>query len=72
VPGSDRNGDRVRLAYRAAYGREATEEETRLSAGFLDDQAASHEKSGRPDPDRLALADLCQALMGSSEFIYIP
>jgi mono/diheme cytochrome c family protein len=64
--------DEVRQAYRLAYGREPTSEENQLAAGFLAEQTTSHEKAGRPDPRRLALADFCQALMGGSEFIYVP
>ena len=65
-------GDPVRQAYRLAYGREPTEAETAIATTFLADQAASHEKDGRPGPGRVALADFCQALMGGSEFVYVP
>jgi hypothetical protein len=62
----------VRLGYRIAYGRDPNDAEARLAAAFLADQAARHEQDGQSDPDRLALVDLCQALMSASEFIYIP
>jgi mono/diheme cytochrome c family protein len=62
----------VRRAYRMAFGREPTSAEARLSADFLDGQAASYQRAGSPDPRRRALTDFCQSLIGSSEFIYIP
>ncbi len=62
----------IRQAYRRAYGREASDAEVEAGAGFLAGQAASHEKAGQPEPKKLALADFCQALMGGSEFIYVP
>ena len=65
-------GDAAGLAYRIAYGREPTAAEARLARGFLDGQAASYEGDGRPDPRGRALADFCQALLGASEFLYIP
>jgi cytochrome c553 len=64
--------DVVRQAYRVAYGREPTELENQIADSFLTSQATSHERDGRPDPRRMALADFCQALMGGSEFIYVP
>jgi hypothetical protein len=66
------DADVVKLAYRMAFGREPGADESRLSAEFLSNQGASHEEAGRSDPRRAALADFCQALMGGSEFIYIP
>ena len=66
------SNDTVRQAYRLTFGREPTEAESRIATEFLDGQTASHQKDGRPDPRRLALADFCQALMGGSEFIYVP
>ena len=62
----------IRQAYRLAYGREPSEAEAKVAAGFLADETASQEKAGRPDPAKLALADFCQALLGGSEFIYVP
>ncbi len=62
----------VSLAYRIAFGREPTESESRRALGFLADQRSAYEREHRPDPDRSALVDLCQALIGMNEFIYIP
>jgi mono/diheme cytochrome c family protein len=62
----------VALAYRIAFGREPTEAESRLAAGFLADQRSAYAREHRPDPERSALVDFCQALIGMNEFIYIP
>jgi hypothetical protein len=50
-------------AWRLAYARPASPEERKLAAEFLAAQTAA----GSPSP----LADLCQALLNSSEFLYI-
>ncbi len=62
----------VAIAYRIAFGRDPTESEARLAAGFLDGQRSAYAREGRPDPDRSALVDFCQALIGMNEFIYVP
>ncbi len=67
-----RRRHRWHAAYRIAFGREPTEAEARLAAGFLAGQRAAYARDGRPDPDRSALVDFCQALIGMNEFIYIP
>ena len=46
--------------------------EARLAAGVPRRQRSAYRDDGRPDPDRSALVDFCQALMGMNEFIYIP
>ena len=58
--------------YRIAFGRSPTPDESRLAAEFLAGQSAVYRRDGKPNPDRLALVDFCQALMSMSEFIYIP
>ena len=62
----------VARAYRIAFGRDPTESEARLAAAFLAAQRSAYARDGRPDPDRSALVDFCQALIGMNEFIYIP
>ena len=59
-------------AYRIAFGRDPTESEARLAAGFLAAQRSAYARDGRPDPDRRLLVDFCQALIEMNEFIYIP
>ncbi len=62
----------VASAYRIAFGRDPTESETRLAAGFFANQQSAYAHDGGPAPDRRALVDLCQAIIGMNEFIYIP
>ena len=62
----------VSLAYRIAFGRDPTESESRAAARFLADQRSAYARERRPDPDRSALVDFCQAVIGMNEFIYIP
>jgi cytochrome c553 len=64
--------ERVRAAYRIALGREPTVEESRLVAEFLANQEGVYRRDGKSDPSRLALVDLCQAVMSTSESIYVP
>jgi mono/diheme cytochrome c family protein len=61
----------VPRAYRIAFGRDPGGDEARLSSEFLARQAEGYEHDGKSEPVRLALVDLCQALMSMSEFIYI-
>jgi len=65
-------GDAVRLGYRIAYAREPSDAEIRLANLFLAGQTKTYAQAGIPDPARLALVDLCQALMSMSDFVYIP
>jgi hypothetical protein len=62
----------VAIAYRIAFGREPAEPEAQLAAAFLAGQRLAYARDGRPDPEQAALVDLCQAMMGMNEFIYIP
>ncbi len=62
----------VRDAYRIAFGREATADESRLSTEFLTRQAEIYRRDAKSDAERRARIDLCQALMSMSEFIYVP
>jgi hypothetical protein len=64
--------DSVRDAYRIAFGRPPTDDEVRLSTAFLAGQAETYRRESKPEPERLARVDFCQALMSLSEFIYIP
>jgi len=64
--------DPVREAYRIAFGRAPTADESAASADFLARQAAAYRREGREDAGRRARVDFCQALMSMSEFIYVP
>ena len=71
VAGADR-AEAIRHGYRLAFGREPTADEARAAADFLDGQGSAYQRAAKPEPGRLAFVDFCQALMGASEFIYIP
>ena len=67
----------IKEIYRLSLAREATLEEIELSSRFLRDQAESYSGTGArkaqspEDADRLALADLCQAVLVLDEFVYV-
>jgi hypothetical protein len=59
----------VAQAYRAAWGRVATEDEVALGRKFLQQQTAL---LGGTDPARAAaVADFCHALLNANEFLYV-
>jgi Protein of unknown function (DUF1553) len=55
-------------AWRIAYARPPSAEELRLAVAFLADQLAVI--AGEADPELAAMTNLCQALLGSNEFLY--
>jgi hypothetical protein len=63
--------DPLKRAYRLAYGREPNGEERTLMTAFLAEQAKSYGANGM-DAEKLALADVCQVLLASNEFVYLP
>ena len=77
----DRGGEnpnaQIKEMYRLSLAREATLEEIELSRRFLRDQAESYSGTGErkarspEDAGRLALADLCQAVLALDEFVYV-
>ncbi|WP_435008438.1 PSD1 and planctomycete cytochrome C domain-containing protein [Tundrisphaera lichenicola] len=58
-------------AYRLALARPPAPDELADDLDFLRDQAGSYRASGQADPERSALADLCQAILGLNEFAYV-
>jgi hypothetical protein len=65
-------------AWRLAFGRPPTAAEIAAGTAFLAEQTAAvaavaptDPKAPRPDPARLALANLCQAFMSSNGFLYV-
>ncbi|HUS35241.1 MAG TPA: DUF1553 domain-containing protein, partial [Verrucomicrobiae bacterium] len=58
-------------AWRLALGREPTKPEIEASLEFLKNQKDKRAKRGEKDAEKLALADFCQAIFASNEFIYI-
>ena len=65
-------GDPLASVYRLAYGRVPSPEERTTMTAFLERQTASYRDSGLPEPGTLALADVCQAVLASNEFVYLP
>lgn len=57
--------EKVRYAFRLAMGRAPAAGEADLLATFLDRQRQKHGDAA------LALAEMCQALLGTNEFIYL-
>ncbi len=64
------------LAWRLAFGKLPTDTERNSGTAFLTDQVATlttstmNEKN-KPDPVRLALANLCHALVSANGFLYV-
>jgi hypothetical protein len=63
----------IALAYRQAYGRTPTEEETARAETFLREQAARAAGSAPAGgtSDDAAWQDFCHAILNSNEFLYV-
>jgi hypothetical protein len=63
----------VGRAYAIAYGRPPSAAEAARALAFLAEQTADHVAAGRPADAAgpAALADLCQMLLASNEFLYV-
>ncbi len=61
----------IARAYRIAYGRAAAEEELNVAEAFLHSQRQLYAHQEEQQAAEQALADLCQMILGSSEFIYL-
>jgi len=64
---------RIERAYRLAFGRPPSAAEAARVLTFLAEQAADHVAAGRPADQSgpAALADLCQMLLASNEFLHV-
>ncbi len=64
---------RIERAYRLAYGRPPSTAEVVRALTFLTEQTADHVAAGRPAAEAgpAALADLCQMLLASNEFLHV-
>ena len=71
VAGTNRE-EAVAKAYKIAFGREPSAEEAKIAAEFLQSQTAAHQHDAKSEPEKVALADFCQALLSMSELIYVP
>jgi hypothetical protein len=67
---ADRMGQ-VTAAWRIALGREPRTLEVAAAVGHLEAQEKRFAAAGRPEPQRLALASLCHALLNCNEFLYV-
>jgi hypothetical protein len=63
--------ERIDHAYQVAFGRGASQAERSLSEAFVRQQSRNYEQAAVPKPRAQAWTDLCQALLGGTEFIYI-
>lgn len=61
----------VREAYRLAFAREPSAEESADDLAFLKRQAESYRQDGEGDGSRRALTDFCQSILCSNEFVTI-
>ena len=65
------SGRAVTRAWQLALGRMPRSDEQAAVAVFLERQERIYRVAGRPGPARTARVDLCQALLGMNEFIYV-
>ncbi len=62
--------DQVVFAWRLAYVRPPTREETELAVDYLKGQLALLSEQSNTNPVRQAMTNFCQALISSNEFLY--
>ena len=58
-------------AYQRAFGREPSEQEAQLAEAFLKQQVDVYQAANITEAVEAALADLCQTLFSTNEFIYV-
>lgn len=63
--------DPIEQAYRSALGRAPSPDERKLAEEFRTGQASEYRDAGRNDAEKVALADLCQAIFSMNEFVYV-
>lgn len=61
----------IREAWRLAFGRTPSEEESRAAQQFLAQQQELRSEAGESDGRKLAIVDLCQTLLSMNEFVYV-
>jgi hypothetical protein len=57
--------------YRIALGRPPEAAELRMAAAFIEKQESGYREAKQADSHAAALADFCQAVMSSNEFVYL-
>jgi hypothetical protein len=63
---------RLDSLYAALFARAPTSDERTLAEGFLADQMKQRQPDSPAGAERAAWTDLCQILLASSEFLYLP
>lgn len=71
VSGSGSTKEAIRKAFALALSRPPAVPELEDLVRFVAEQERSYKEQGRMDSQRLALTDLCQALLGLNEFVYV-
>lgn len=61
----------IQSLFRRTLGRPADDEETTLALELLQRHVATHQQAGREGSERLALIDLCRAVLNLNEFVYL-
>jgi hypothetical protein len=61
----------VRRLYALAFGRTPEPDEQKLASGFLEKQTEYFKTAGRKPAEHWARVDLCQALLGMNEFVFL-
>jgi hypothetical protein len=71
LPTKDTNpDDAVKVAFMTALCRPPSEHEVAETKSFLTAQTQSYASHGEPAPEHRAMADFCQVLLSSNEFVY--
>lgn len=61
----------MRTAWELAYGRLMTADENIRSTQFIDEQRQQFKERKHKTPESAALANFCQAILSSNEFVYV-
>ena len=64
--------EQIETTFRIALGRSPSTEETQLAATLLQEQTARHKAASKQTASTVALADLCQMVLNTNEFLYSP
>jgi hypothetical protein len=63
--------DPIDLAWRTILGRRPSDDEQQACEQFLADQTATWQQTHPTEANKLAMADLCQMLLCTNEFLYV-
>ena len=62
----------IETAFQIAFGRSPSPEETQLATTLLMEQIARHKADAKQIASSAAVADLCQMILNTNEFLYSP